>query len=410
MVELLSLFSGIGAFEKALTNLHIPFHLVNYCELDGHASKAYSLIHGVSESLNLGDITKVDESLLQNNIDMVAYGFPCQDISIAGKQKGMISNNGTFTRSGLFFEALRIIKHTRPKIAIAENVKNLVGKFKNQFEVVLSLLEDAGYNNYWAALNAKDFELPQNRERVIVVSIRKDVDSNIFTFPQPVSLKTRMKDFCDDEVDEKYYLSDNMIKYITTEVDWQGSKSAVVNKEIASTINTSEGSRRADSSNYISNQFPKNFDLKKAEIIQVGNCRPTKTRDNPNQGRSYDPDGISPSLNCMGGGNREPHIVIGSTQKNAFRGDGTICPTLTSAMGQGGGHIPMLGFSDLRIRKLTPIECFRLMGFDTEDCVLLMNNKISNAQLYKMAGNSICVKMLEFLFCQLFDSKDELWV
>ena len=347
MVELLSLFSGIGAFEKALTNLHIPFHLVNYCEFDGHASKAYSLIHGVSESLNLGDITKVDESLLQNNIDMVTYGFPCQDISIAGKQKGMISNNGTKTRSGLFFDALRIIKHTRPKIAIAENVKNLARKFKNQFDVVLSLLDDAGYNNYWSVLNAKDFELPQNRERVIVVSIRKDVDSNIFTFPQPVPLKTRMKDFCDDEVDEKYYLSDNMIKYITTEVDWQGSKSAVVNKEIA---------------------------------------------------------------NCMVGGNREPHIVIGSTRKNAFRGDGTICPTLTAAMGNGGGNIPMLGFSDLRIRKLTPIECFRLMGFDTEDCVLLMNNKISNAQLYKMAGNSICVKMLEFLFCQLFDSNDELWV
>lgn len=127
MIKLLSLFSGIGAFESALDRIDIDYELVNYCELDKFASKSYSAVHDVDESLNLWDVEKIDTSKLPNDIDLITYGFPCQDISIAGKQKGF-KNNGEQTRSGLFYEALRIIKDTKPKIAIAENVKNLVGK------------------------------------------------------------------------------------------------------------------------------------------------------------------------------------------------------------------------------------------------------------------------------------------
>ena len=112
MVKLLSLFSGIGAFEKALDNLKINYELVNYCEFDKYASKAYSLIHNVAESGNLGDITKVDETILPKDIDLITYGFPCQDISLAGQLKGLFNEDGTKTRSGLFFDALRIITHT----------------------------------------------------------------------------------------------------------------------------------------------------------------------------------------------------------------------------------------------------------------------------------------------------------
>lgn len=112
MIKLLSLFSGIGAFEKSLDNLKIKYELVNYCEFDKYASKAYSLIHKVPESKNLGDITKVDETTLPKDIDLITYGFPCQDISLAGNQKGLFNEDGTKTRSGLFFDALRIIEHT----------------------------------------------------------------------------------------------------------------------------------------------------------------------------------------------------------------------------------------------------------------------------------------------------------
>lgn len=166
MIKYLSLFSGIGAFEKALQRLHIPYKLVAYCENDKYASKAYSLLHKVPESMNLGDITKVNERELPGDIDMITYGFPCQDISLAGQQKGLFDEKGEKTRSGLFFDALRIIEHCQPKIAIAENVKNLTSKkFESQFSIVLNSLESAGYNNYWKVLNAKDYELPQNRER-----------------------------------------------------------------------------------------------------------------------------------------------------------------------------------------------------------------------------------------------------
>lgn len=214
-MKILSLFSGIGAFEKAIQRLGIDFELVNYCEIDKYASKAYSAIHGVPESLNLGDITKVDEKALPKDLDLVCYGFPCQDISQAGKQKGLFNEDGTQTRSGLFFEALRIIEETQPRVAIAENVKALTSKkFEKEFSIVLKSLEEAGYNNYWQIMNSKNYGIPQNRERVFIVSIRKDIDTGMFAFPETFPLKLRLKDLCDLVVDEKYYLSDANIKKI----------------------------------------------------------------------------------------------------------------------------------------------------------------------------------------------------
>ena len=138
MIKTLSLFSGIGGFEKALKNIDIEYDLIGYSEIDKYASKSYSVIHEVPETKNLGDITKINEKELPKDIDLVTYGFPCQDISSAGYGKGLFNNDGTKTRSGLFFDALRIIEETKPKYAIAENVKALTSKkFKNEFEIVL---------------------------------------------------------------------------------------------------------------------------------------------------------------------------------------------------------------------------------------------------------------------------------
>ena len=163
-MKMLSLFSGIGAFEKALDRLGVSIDLVNYCEIDKYASKAFSLIHNISEKKNLRDVREVDPRYI-SDLDLITYGFPCQDISNAGLQKGFSDKDGNTTRSGLFFEALRIIEGTRPKIAIAENVKPLVGKrFINEFNIVLGSLSRIGYNNYYSVLNAKDYGIPQNRE------------------------------------------------------------------------------------------------------------------------------------------------------------------------------------------------------------------------------------------------------
>lgn len=257
----LSLFSGIGAFEKALDNLGVPYELVAYCEIDKYASKSYAAIHSVSEEMNLGDITKIDEKQLPKDIDLITYGFPCQDISVAGNQKGLFNVDGTQTRSGLFFEALRIIEGTQPRVAIAENVKNLTGKrFENQFKLVLDSLEHAGYNNYWKVLNAKDFGVPQNRERVFIVSIRKDIDDGSFRFPQGFPLTIRMKDVLEDVVEEKYYLTTKQMNYALDLNDtqkgtkWEGRcDNGRLNEMVARTlgVRSAGGDQRVGVSNFV---------------------------------------------------------------------------------------------------------------------------------------------------------------
>lgn len=224
MLNVLSLFSGIGAFEKALDNLNIPYNLLAYCEIDKYASKAYSAIHGVPESKNLHDVTKIDILDIDERVDLITYGFPCQDISNAGKQKGFTDEDGNRTRSGLFFEALRIIDDYKPKFAIAENVKALTSKkFKEEFKTVLESLDEVGYNNYWQVLNAKDYGIPQNRERVFIISIRKDIDKG-YTFPEAIPLTLRLKDVLESEVDEKYYLSDHTIDVFNAHRDRHKAK------------------------------------------------------------------------------------------------------------------------------------------------------------------------------------------
>ena len=375
-MKVLSLFSGIGAFEKALEKLGIPFELVGYCEIDKYASKSYSAIHDVPETMNLGDITKIDETALPKDIDLITYGFPCQDISLAGKQKGLFNDDGTQTRSGLFFEALRIIEETQPKIAIAENVKNLVGKkFNAQFQVVLASLEAAGYNNYWQVLNAKDYGIPQNRERVFIVSIRKDIDTGSFKFPEAFPLELRLKDMLEDEVDEKFYLSQKMIDCFNRHKErnagngngfgWQPTDEGVVINE------------------------PLAYDEQNGYIRKDG-CVGTLTT-----------DGSSPKYN-----NRvvEPpeklfNIYPNNGQAGNVYNEDKCAPCLPG-FGGGGGGKELKVLHDLRIRKLTPKECFRLMGFSDEDFAKAEAVN-SNTQLYKQAGNSIVVDVLAHIFTQL---------
>jgi DNA (cytosine-5)-methyltransferase 1 len=426
--------------------------------------------------MNLGDITKVDEKALPKDIDLCTYRFPCQDISLAGKQKGLFNEDGTQTRSGLFFEALRIIEETQPRVAIAENVKNLVGKkFNAQFQVVLASLEAAGYNNYYKVLNAKDFGVPQNRERVFIVSIRKDVDNGTFRFHEGFQLKIRLKDVLEDEVDEKYYLTNPMVERLFTTTYVQNRYENRVTKEdgIVGTLCAR--------------------DYKDPKCVQIANLMPSKTRENPNQGRLYDKEGLSPTSGAMQGGNRQPFVIVdGESVKvreatkqgysEAYEGDSInleqpnsktrrgragkqVAQTLTTSPQQAAvvgepmaydeqngyirkdgcvgtimtdGSSPKKnnrvlvwdGFNQrvradqncvgtltqncgadlkrngqgiiepdttcLRIRKLTPKECYRLMGFDDED-FYKAEAVNSNTQLYKQAGNSIVVPVVVYI-------------
>ncbi len=434
-MKVLSLFSGIGAFEKALDRLEIGYELVGFSEIDKYAVRSYCAIHGADEALNLGDITKVNEIYLPK-ADLITYGFPCQDISLAGKRKGMFNEDGTQTRSGLFFEALRIIEAVQPKVAIAENVKNLTGKrFKEQFALVLNGLEEAGYNNYWQVLNAKDYGIPQNRERVFIISIRKDVDNGMFQFPAGFPLKLRLKDLIDENVDEKYYLSGDGV-------------ARILNSEFK------HGLARVQDGDDASQTLLAR-DYKDPKCVQVGQIYGTEREPNPQAGRVYDASGIAPTMDSCSGGNRMPKVVepvkVGNTtpsgrsQCNDVYSSDYIHPTLcagthencnssvlVSESPQQAVAVAMRGryaedgtveqnievsdreyanalttvqkdsmVSDsLRIRKLTPKECFRLMGFDDEDFEKAAEVN-SNTQLYKQAGNSIVVNVLEAIFREL---------
>lgn len=340
-MKLLSLFSGIGAFEKALDRMGINYELVNFCEFDKYATKSYCAIHGVDETKNLGDITMVDETKLPKDIDLITYGFPCQDISNAGKQKGLFNEDGTQTRSGLFFEALRIIEATKPKIAIAENVKNLVGKkFKDQFEIVLNSLEEAGYNNYWQVLNAKDFGIPQNRERVFIVSIRKDLDTGSFEFPTGFQLELRLKDMLDDEVDENYYIDMGKVKqFILNNPTIDESKAVLGTCHERNDLSFATRDRVYNSEKE-SPTLTATMYKDPPKILQVAQIYPNSG--NPQAGRIYDDNGISPSLDTCSGGNRMPKVMkVGNINPSGRGMNGVVVDsqglsrTITTEKGEG---------------------------------------------------------------------------
>ena len=318
-MKVLSLFSGIGAFEKALDNLNIQYELVGYCEIDKYASKSYAAIHRVDESMNFGDITKIDEKSLPKDIDLITYGFPCQDISLAGRQKGLFNEDGSQTRSGLFFEALRIIEETQPKIAIAENVKNLVSKkFNAQFQVVLASLEAAGYNNYWQVLNAKDYGIPQNRERVFIVSIRKDVDNNNFTFPDAIPLNLRLKDMLDDEVEEKFYLSEDIQKRFQLTDDSFTKNIVGTTKPNFRTIGQRDLVYQPNSvmGSLVATDYKQPKQIIDTSSIDMLGLLPIKG--NEQVRRVYGTEGVSPTLNTMSGGNRQPKVLVREATKKGY--------------------------------------------------------------------------------------------
>lgn len=380
MIKVLSLFSGIGAFERACCRIGLDWELVNYCEIDRWASLSYSMVNQCSESLNLRDVRAVTaETVRDREVDLITYGFPCQDISIAGKQQGFVNDSGESTRSGLFFEALRIIKELRPRYAIAENVKALTSvKFKNEFATVLSSLEEAGYNNYWHVLNAKDYGIPQNRERVFIVSIRRDVDEGDFQFPDKEPLMLRLRDMLEpaESVDEKYYLSTERegVRRLIAELEARYSLPAVARIGEAPVA-----------------------------LHQIGNIAKDPNREHI-QDRIYDPSGLAASLIATDY-KEPPQISVIGQLKGGEKGrvvdrDG-IGYTITATEYKDPLKIAEPGNTyGVRIRKLTPRECWRLMGFLDEEFDRV--HGISNSQLYKQAGNSIVVNVLSALLSQLF--------
>ena len=351
MLTVNELFSGIGAQRAALERLGIEHKVIGISEIDKYAIRSYEAIFG--ETSNYGDISKVEQL---DYADFWTYSFPCTDISVAGLQKGIVKGK---TRSGLLYEVQRLLDaavhtHTQPKYLMLENVKNLVGrKFKPQFDEWLKWLDSIGYNTYWQVLNAKNYGVPQNRERVFAISIRKDIDAGDFRFPAPFDSGKRLKDVLESEVDEKYYLSERMVQGFIKHNERHESKgTGFIWKPrdldgFASTLRANSSLAPTDNA-----------------IIVVGNLN---HYGNDQMNRVYDVFGISPTVKTVSGGGREIKVQ----QRNE------------------------------KVRKLTPCEYWRLMGF-SDEAIEKAEKVCSNSQLYKQAGNSIVVDVLYYIFKNLF--------
>lgn len=444
-MKVLSLFSGIGAFELALKRIGVNVELVGFSEIDKYATKSYCSVHGVSEDLNLGDISKIDLAKLKElgDIDLITHGSPCQDFSIAGRLAG--GDKGSGTRSSLMWCTVDIVEAVRPKYVVWENVKNLLSsKNRHNFDGYLEIMDKLGYNSYYKVLNAKNYGIPQNRERVFTVSIRKDIDEG-YEFPEEIELTKKLKDVLEESVDEKYYLSDKLIAGLIANTERQRAKGNGFTFEttdgdcVAKTVTTRVGACRSGD-NYI--QVVGKLDIKGHDCVK----------------RVYSGEGIAPTLTDMQGGNRQPKVLIDEPviaasrgrnpdrpgdrtpgipteqrleinkqgisntittvqkdnyviepclkikeatkagYKEAYAGDGVnisgrmkyqrgnVQKEMTQTLMANGSERGVVT-PDMRIRKLTPRECWRLMGFGDED---FNKAAFTKTKAYIEGGTKIC--------------------
>ena len=332
-MQFLDLFAGIGGFRLGMEAA--GHQCIGFCEIDKFARASYKAIHDTKGKIELRDITTVSDEFIQSigHVDIICGGFPCQSFSIAGNRRGFEDTRGT-----LFFEIARFASILKPRILFLENVKGLLNHDKGRtFETILQALDELGYNVEWQVLNSKDFGVPQNRERVFII-----------------------------------------------------------------------GHLRGESGRKV---FPIDGQIKNVNCVrQIGNLIQTSSYGgNPHRGRVYSLKGISPSLNCMGGGGREPKIRIKEATKKGYT-EATIgdsvnlshpnSKTRRGRVGKGIANTLLTGeeqgvvMNDFRIRKLTPNECWRLQGFP--DWAFERAAKVnSNSQLYKQAGNSVTVNVIE---------------
>lgn len=213
-LQVVTLCSGYDSQCMALDRIGIPYELLAWAEIDKYAIQAHNLNYPQWADRNLGDMSKIDWTKVEGRIDLLTYSTPCQDISNAGLQRGIEENSGT--RSSLLWFTRNAILAKKPRYLMLENVKALVSKkFMPGFQKWLDELESYGYKSFWKVLNAKDYGVPQNRERVFVISILKtedDPDPQFF-FPEPFPLEKRLMDILEPKVDEKYYLAKKSLDY-----------------------------------------------------------------------------------------------------------------------------------------------------------------------------------------------------
>ena len=457
-IKLFDSFAGIGALHQALNELGVPIELVGISEIDIDAIISYGAVHNVTSNKrinlpseeemrqylmdrnigydfktgkskiprlkkdklikcyqvcvatnNYGDISKINYKDIED-FDLFNFSFPCTDLSVAGKQEGMSDKEGNKTRSGLCKDGIELIKVKKPKFIMIENVKNLIGKkFIKDFYDITNEIESFGYKCHYPtndkgqpkALNAKNFGIPQNRERIYVICIRNDVDLD-FEFPKEFDSNLRLKDILEDEVDKKYYLDEERLDKVFQWKAHQRPLEKVLGKESICPTLTARGAGEYHSGMILLNEYFK--DTTNVDKIISADFR-------YDEGLRIRKEEISPCLTCKTGGeslSSNPLIiskneinVVGNyspSNHNASRivDIEGIAPTVME------NHGTVTTVNTFKIRKLTPKECWRLMGFRDECFDRAKAEGISDSQLYKQAGNSIVVNVLYYIFLEIF--------
>lgn len=343
-IEMLRVFTSFSGYDSqclALRRLNIPFELVGWSEIDKYAIQAHNVLFPEAKDRNYGDISRIDWAQVPD-FDLFTYSFPCTDISNAGQQKGLEKGSGT--RSSLLWECEKAIRVKKPKYLLMENVSALVSqKFLPYYEEWRRLLVSLGYESWSKVLNATDYEVPQNRERIFMVSI---LGGGSFYFPEPMPLDRCLGDVLEDEVDEKYFLSNRMLTFLTSHNEERIKKGYGANFSVnnitgvAKTITTNPGSR--PESNYIKQPICLNS--------KVNGKQPSLTD------RVYSAAAATAVTTGF-----HPAVCIGSMQKNAYKGSVKgPSPAITAACGMGGGQTPMVilqrgrGFNKGGVKEICP--------------------------------------------------------
>lgn len=361
-----TMFSGIGAIEYAFKRLKLQTEILFASDIDNFAKQSYFENYNISENNWYNDVKDIDGNKYKNKIDLLVGGSPCQSFSMVGKRKGLEDTRGT-----LFYEFARVLQESQPKVFIFENVKGLLNHDKgNTFETIKATFEELGYKYHFQVLNAKNYGIPQHRERIFIIGFKDNAVN--FKFPEPVSLEHKMQDFLEDYTDSKYYLKEKGVKFVTSSKN-RNKRYTQINGNIALCQKANqqfnwhgdfvfEEQNQSDFNEFI-------FDVNEVEEKYYLS---EKTKD---------------------------YVLSSGTKtfKTTVKTDLEIArPLLQSMHKMHRSGVDNYVTHTGRIRKLTPKECLRLMGFRDD-----FKQVVSDTQMYRQAGNSIVVDVLIALLKQM---------
>lgn len=387
MIKVGSDFSGVGAFNQALKRLNIEYEEVFACDMDKYARKTF--IHNYGKPKYYPE-NVYDREIPIEPLDIYMTSPPCQAFSLAGKRKGEDDKRGI-----LFYNSHEFIKKNNPRYFIFENVKGLLsddngktfarwidmlsGKSVNGNTIIFPHEDSVPYHVYHKVLNAKNYGVPQNRERVFIIGIRDDTDNN-FSFPKEIPLTKRLKDVLEDNVDEKYFLSERMIRGFLNKPGDFGDRFSPKNENsnLANCITTIPGNRITD--NFIQLGFI-NQDSQASKVYSVNGIGQTLCAGTHGYANGYIKIGAIRGRNLDNPKSRKSGLETVQTLEINENGTSNCLTTVQK---------DNVVVENCRIRKLTPRECLRLMDFPDD----FDFSVVSDSQAYKQAGNSIVVNVL----------------